>query len=482
MKSTMPSLAALLLALMSINTVGANMFEDTYRRFMRKSEMFLFNESLPTNGTNITTPNCSAVETVDFSHELQFTVSGDATVATTDELDLLALNVLQIYNANARGLCIGEGFNTILSSTATAYSSSVLIVAVNGTCYGCDPASISLFDSGAARRSLVASGVSTDGDVAKKSYRVKGSYVPEVEKRDLKKRLKKRIRPQDTPILPVSNATCAECVKPTATDFVSVLDGTVQFYVSTNQLSNITGISDVVEVDPVACEANVTDFATETVFFSFTGNPDALLSTPSNVTALEEAFLNTYNGATGLFCDPLFRTISSVQIVDFYTSTVTATGDPAFELQFIIDGLCRGCDAMTDIFDVGASGAVRRHLQALAGTCYCEVGAARRALTSEEFATLFNATVAELALADVATVEAGSERTNVPSTTPSAAPSQLDIATFAELSGFPFVFDLNVFGNTTRDAESFLCTGSIGQPYLQAPVSTRDLESATGLP
>ena len=447
-------------------------------------------------------PACTDVAT-SFEHEVLVEYVGIPDLVTPFEIMVLEQAFLETYNGFTNTSCAGLSFRTVEqveittdpladngmmmrralqagNNTGVNVTRAMLLrpfvyrLFIRGRCRGCRNDRL-FFDEGFVLRvRSLQEGEEEGGD----SVLSGGSYPYDKgsrrgggakSKKTSKMKKSKKDGGGDT------EEACPECIPPTAANFTVAYSMTIQALAANGTLQNVDRVNNVAELENVTCDTNVTFFETD-VFVDFVGDPNQ--SSPPEIAALEQGFLETYN-ALNVFdstnCDLLFREVEQVEIVDtaaefnrralqgMTTNATNATLPPAIVLRpfvflFRIRGRCRGCRRDANLFDEGIS--LRRGLQQLDeahmdGTgalsirhlqqeqpadCVCAIGADDfRAPTREEFTAAFNSTVQFLVLeGEVDFVEEVVETAEVePLVCP--APSEFETEVFLDFFGNPDV-------------------------------------------
>jgi hypothetical protein len=153
----------------------------------------------------------------------------------------------------------------------------------------------------------------------------------------------------------------------TADEYQLALNDQLAPLIASGSITIVGDAEDSLQVVPVTCAAQVNLFhAVASV--SYAGNASDLSS--DQLDLLGQLFQSTYNTLAQDRCDPLFRTINSVQYVGVAPSTnsssrrhlKSSSSGSGNERSYIIlvDGRCRGCSSSTALFN-DASG--RRRLR-----------------------------------------------------------------------------------------------------------------------
>eukprot|EP00541_Cyclophora_tenuis_P012318 CAMPEP_0116549802 /NCGR_PEP_ID=MMETSP0397-20121206/5081_1 /TAXON_ID=216820 /ORGANISM="Cyclophora tenuis, Strain ECT3854" /LENGTH=182 /DNA_ID=CAMNT_0004074577 /DNA_START=226 /DNA_END=774 /DNA_ORIENTATION=+ len=164
--------------------------------------------------------------------------------------------------------------------------------------------------------------------------------------------------------------------------------------------SSVQGVLEVTEHIEVDCSTEVNNFASASAL-QFEGFPAHWNQTAA--AAIGAAIISTYNLLAQDCCDPLFRSLQSIdgfQLMDetgipIDTSNIQdATAKSNFTVVFGARGRCRGCSPGSGLFDdVQAFGArsylVPRRVEE-GDSCFCDRSLLQpRAPTAAEFVALF---------------------------------------------------------------------------------------------
>ena len=234
----------------------------------------------------------------------------------------------------------------------------------------------------------------------------------------------------------------AEIRVPTIEEFSSIFTSELAVLQKSDTLTFIEGIADEpIEVNPAKCDETIGNFETE-IIVPFSGDPD--LTSKADLDRLESAFLTSYNDLSqSNFCDPLFRSVLSVNIVGSvsvpsglsrnldsrYLQTNVESTPRRFYFKFVVSGQCRGCMKNTKLFNDAVR---RRSLVATSNKrrlddgdqCFCPTEFVDdRAPTEEEFSLLYNETVIALDLPYVDEIFDDIEEPETPYPTVSLSPS-----------------------------------------------------------
>ena len=306
-------------------------------------------------------------------------------------------------------------------------------------------------------------------------------------------------------------AGATDFAPPSTTEFASAFNQTVA-----TTLTRVDAvITNVVEVDPVPCSPEVTEFVAE-LNVTFSGFPDQITGNETNL--LEFGIGQSYNELAQSYCDPSFRSILGATLVSIDTptqETLAARRLQTFNSSllpslvvtvFRVQGRCRGCVSDTGLFDEGARRLLLREArenrgrrleeegEAAGGQCFCStnnLGASAQSTT--DFFTAYNGTLERwigLGLVEnvfevvsvneivgettAAPVAAPGNATLVPSYMPSLRPTE----TATNASQMPSAVGMNPSTLPSMQPSNF--SGMEGMPSLQ-PTSGMNT-SATGLP
>jgi hypothetical protein len=282
--------------------------------------------------------------------------------------------------------------------------------------------------------------------------------------------------------LPVINNECycpvnaTQFQRPTMAQYQQALNDQLQAAQATGAVTIVSSVQNTLQVNPVNCSSQVVTFETE-VAIDVSGNASSLTS--SQLSALGQAFQDSYNTLAQQNCDPLFRTIESVQVVGIEPSGTrrdlsdfdvrhrqeTVSLLHLSTLLLRISGRCRGCTQSTALFndvvhttrlltsfmvstetsfkleidndnDLGVSNGQRVLQQVTNQTdqCYCSIAANSTSAPSlSTFTAVFNQTVASTNVTPTITVTTVAVPSNVtfpPSKAPSNQPTTTQIPTF----------------------------------------------------
>jgi hypothetical protein len=98
---------------------------------------------------------------------------------------------------------------------------------------------------------------------------------------------------------------------PTREEFVRAYRNTVEILAAQGKVSFITGVDKVVEVDTIACSAEVSLESTN-VALNVTGDPNGIPG--QEQIALEKGLARAYNDLAEKSCDNLFRTVENATL------------------------------------------------------------------------------------------------------------------------------------------------------------------------
>jgi len=205
---------------------------------------------------------------------------------------------------------------------------------------------------------------------------------------------------------------------PTRWDFRSEFKTVVNRLKSEGKLAAVKTVDDVIELEPVTCEADEDEFEA-VIIVKLSEAP-----TPEDIQALQFGFQDSYNEIANYYCDPLFRRVEDVKAKDITgESRRLQSRKPVCtrkinmncrkpRWKFRIKGRCRGgCTSNTRLFN-DASG--RRSLEEVVldrrleadDTCYCSTQpSARHAPDLALFEAVYNRTVKITNRVEVAEVD-----------------------------------------------------------------------------
>ncbi len=157
--------------------------------------------------------------------------------------------------------------------------------------------------------------------------------------------------------------TATQFRRPTATEYLQALNDQLQVFHATGALTIVGAAQTTLQVNPVNCSAQVSLFKTE-VTIDVSGNASSLTS--AQLTTLGQAFQDTYNALALQTCDPLFRTIESVQVLgiepsgnrrdlsqdlDFEHRQDMSSLQDLSTLLLLVNCRCRDCPQSTALFN-----------------------------------------------------------------------------------------------------------------------------------
>ena len=356
---------------------------------------------------------------------------GDVNNSTADQLAVLKQAFLESYNTA----------NSLDTTTCDLQFRVVneVDIAINGT----------------ASRRLIANPLSQNSTYARFTFRFTLRGTCRGCKRDsnlFQDAVRRKLSSPSENKLPrflqnVSNNDClcpvnAELRAPTVEEFTSIFTSELAVLQDDDTLTFIEGIADdPIEVNPAVCDKAIEGFETELIV-PFSGNPE--LTTKADLDRLEAAFLTAYNDLSeSNFCDPLFRSVLSVNIVGSvsvphgssrnldarYLQNTVASTPRRFYFKYVVSGKCRGCAKDTKLFN----DAVRRRSLVSSGNrrrlddgdqCFCPTDFIDdRAPSEGEFSTIYNETVVALDLPYVDEIFGDIEEPETPYPTVSISPS-----------------------------------------------------------
>jgi hypothetical protein len=243
---------------------------------------------------------------------------------------------------------------------------------------------------------------------------------------------------------------------PTEAEFLNAFNSHLALLEAANLTTIVGNATSVVQVVPANCSLDVNYFL-DSVEIGLTGFPFANANLSSAESAqLSQAFMTTYNDLAQEYCDPLFRTVETVQLSDINRVQSSVPAGTSVFLVFNVTGRCRGCssstvlcndsvnhgralefesqDASPSSFVDATSASLQqldnenyRGLQATINQteqCYCNIHPiAYRSPNDAEFLAAFNNTLAALGLNVAVTSIFEGSFTLAPSKSPSARPT-----------------------------------------------------------
>lgn len=340
--------------------------------------------------------------------DLFFRQVDDVSVILDGRLSRRLQDVILIGNEDGANVTNSTNTTTTLVASPFAYRFEV-----TGTCLGCDENATRLFDDG------ITSPFNTTAILA---------LTPNSQRR----------RMQQT-----TDCRCpieATYRGPLEQDFQAAFNRSALFLRNESLFEALDGVTEALEVEQVPCDSNQTEFVTAVELEALAITPNL---TNATLATLENQFLSSYNNLAERFCDPLFRTVQGVKIVNASllnaTETANQTQAPTgtrrlqgggntnpsnttnaanttvvfrYRFTYSISGRCRGCPRNERLFDEGArrrnlaeitSGAperdhgLRRRLQTN-NTCWCAaITVVQGAPTQREFSRGFEEDVKVLA-------------------------------------------------------------------------------------
>ncbi len=334
-------------------------------------------------------------------------------------------------------------------------TSGGFIFNVTGTCRGCSATRPPLFDNEASRR-ILKSELTTFPTTRKESTTVEVAPLPPFQPR-------RRIPVvEDACYCPVG---ATEFRRPTQSEFFQALNSRLGILGSKGAgvISVVSTAQTSFQVQPVNCSSSV-DFFTTFLTVDVTANEENGAITQNDGILLGQSIQGSYNGLAQQLCDPLFRTVQSVDLVEsansrrvlFERGLAKSNRTLSQTLSFSVRGRCRGCTTTTPLFndltgrflgelvatsnegqvlptrhskDAAAHHEIRRQHRRLqqgsnqTSQCFCSVNSlGDRAPDFDEFLTAYNQTVGTALNTSVSVTTVNEVKSFAPSPSPSLSP------------------------------------------------------------
>ena len=170
---------------------------------------------------------------------------------------------------------------------------------------------------------------------------------------------------------------------PTEREFQTALNAHAHASMSRRYLqARKTAVVDVVELEELPCASQVSEFKTY-VAVEYEGNAP---SSVDDIIALEQGFVDSYNGLSEVQCDPFFRRVRTATLQE---DSLVQNGLQRFVIRYVISGTCRGCKFDSNLF-LSESDKSHRQLQSSAtprSPCLCPIFNPPRQPQAEEVFT-----------------------------------------------------------------------------------------------
>lgn len=142
----------------------------------------------------------------------------------------------------------------------------------------------------------------------------------------------------------VTHPTHSSIRQPTEREFQTALGANLQGSISRRRLqAKKIDVVDVVELEELPCASEVSEFKTY-VAVEFDGNAP---SSVDDIIALEQSFVEAYNGISDLLCDPFFRRVRTATIEQ---GSLLQSSVQKYVFRYVISGTCRGCEFDSNLF------------------------------------------------------------------------------------------------------------------------------------
>ncbi len=182
---------------------------------------------------------------------------------------------------------------------------------------------------------------------------------------------------------------------PTEREFQNALGASLRVNISRRRLqANEIAVVDVVELEELPCAGEISEFKTY-VAVEFEGNAP---SSADDIIALEQSFVETYNGLNDMQCDPFFRRVRTATIEQ---ESSIQNSIQKYVVRYVVSGTCRGCEFGSNLFVSESERAKNDRLRQLSGqsrsSCSCPVfNAPNQPPTEEGFTFYYAKAVADL--------------------------------------------------------------------------------------
>lgn len=132
----------------------------------------------------------------------------------------------------------------------------------------------------------------------------------------------------------VTHPTHSSIRQPTEREFQTALGANLQGSISRRRLqAKKIDVVDVVELEELPCASEVSEFKTY-VAVEFDGNAP---SSVDDIIALEQSFVEAYNGISDLLCDPFFRRVRTATIEQ---GSLLQSSVQKYVFRYVISGTC----------------------------------------------------------------------------------------------------------------------------------------------
>ena len=157
----------------------------------------------------------------------------------------------------------------------------------------------------------------------------------------------------------------------TEKEMVDALNTTLKF---ANDNLTAVSVQDVVEIEDVSCDPTVNNFET-VIYLEINSDSEDGVITENLTNSLADHCKRSYNSLAGRFCDPIFRYIDNVELLNQTAAPISQMATPAhralqttgtppivsnftfvFGFRFFWVGSCRGCKKGAKLFGVSILG------------------------------------------------------------------------------------------------------------------------------
>ena len=131
---------------------------------------------------------------------------------------------------------------------------------------------------------------------------------------------------------------------PTEREFQTAFNANLQAGMSRRYLqARKTAVTNVFELAALPCASPESIFKTY-VAVQFDGEPP---SSVEDIVALEQGFVESYNGLSEVQCDPFFRRVLTATMQE---DSLVEIGIQRYMVRYMIRGTCRGCESDSNLF------------------------------------------------------------------------------------------------------------------------------------